>query len=354
VVYHPSNETSEIWVCPAAAWDETVEQNGRKIKRFRHVDEILPDSLMADMPAGINKRSDSAEKVNLFLSLFTGREDVYAKRFENAKKTKSGYTPACYSLWSPLCPKTGGGKMKCGDCPNQRFIPFNTDAVEKHLTGELTVGVYPMLPDETCRFLAFDFDGKEYNPEDLRRDVAAIRDVCMEKDINMAVERSRSGNGIHFWLFFGDYIPVGTARKFGSSLITYTMNKHHELPFKTYDRMIPNQDTMPAGGFGNLIALPLQKGSRKNENSSFIDENFNAYADQWSYLYSIKKYTQEEVEAFIRQLSPSGELGDLHKDSEDEKPWEGKKPERKLTPFDFPATVKIVRANMLFAARFGK
>jgi hypothetical protein len=211
----------------------------------------------------------------------------------------------------------------------------------------MTIGVYPMYSDESCRFLAFDFDGKEYSHTDLQRDVTAIREACAEKDISMAVERSRSGKGIHFWLFFAENIPTSIARKFGSSLITYTMSRNHVLPFKTYDRMIPSQDTLPKGGFGNLIALPLQKTPRDNGNSVFLDEKFDVYSDQWNCLHNVKKYTLDEIEAFIRQLSPSGELGDLRRDSEDEKPWEGKKPEQKLTKFDFPDTAKIVKSNVL-------
>jgi hypothetical protein len=201
-----------------------------------------------------------------------------------------------------------------------------------------------MLPDETCRFLAFDFDAKEYTPEDLRRDVSTIREACVEKGISLAIERSRSGKGVHFWIFFAENIPASVARKFGGSLITYAMNSHHSLTLKTYDRLIPSQDTLPKGGFGNLIALPLQKHPRGRGDSSFIDDNFAAYDDQWSYLSGVKKYTLEEIESLARQLSPCGELGELRRnaDTEDEKLWEGNKRERKLTLLDFPNTVKGV------------
>ena len=357
VLYYKLGAESEIWACPVSAWNGTVNQNGNQVKRFIHVDEAtkIPAEPLPKLPVPveIHMRSDPIEKVELFLSLFTGREDVYAKRWENAHKSKSGYGPACYSEWSPLCPKSGGGKMKCGVCPKQRFIPFSAQIVENHLTGQLTAGVYPMLPDETCRFLAFDFDGKDYTIDVLRRDVSVIRGVCAEKGISMAVERSRSGNGIHFWLFFSENIPASVARKFGSSLITYAMNKNHTLTFETYDRLIPSQDTMPKGGFGNLIALPLQKLPREQGNSIFVDENLNAYDDQWNYLYNIKKYTLQEVEDFTRQLSPTSELGVLQKDIEGEKPWERKKHEIKLAASDFPDTVKVVRANMLYIEKAG-
>ena len=353
VIYHAPDNSAELWVCPADVWNEPIEHNGRKIKRFTHIDEMA--QLVAEPPDGIHMQSPSEDKIALFMSLFTGREDVYAKRWENAKKEKSGYSPDCFRAWSPICPKSSKTKVKCGECTEQRFVPFDTQVVEKHLKGELTIGVYPMLPDETCRFLAFDFDAKVYAPAELRRDVSAIREVCAELDICMAVERSRSGKGIHFWIFFAENIPVNIARKFGSSLITYAMNKHHELPFKTYDRLIPTQDSLPKGGFGNLIALPLQKYPRKQGNSVFVDDNFNPYADQWHYLHHVKKYTLAEIEKFIRQLTPDGELGELHRasDSDDEKPWENKKTVPKLAKVDFPEKVKVVHANMLYIEKVG-
>ena len=348
VVYRALGGDGGLWVRPAAMWNEIVEHNGRPVKRFTHQDEFV-----AVPAAGVHNHSLPNEKVNLFLSLFAGRDDVFAKRWENAQKSASGYVPACNNDWRPVCPKAGGGRMKCGDCPKQNFIRLDAGAIEKHLKGDLTIGVYPMFPDETCRFLAFDFDGKDYSPGELHRDVSAVLEVCSEKQISMTVERSRSGKGVHFWIFFSENIPAATARKFGSSLITHAMDKHHELAFKTYDRLIPSQDTLPNGGFGNLIALPLQKSPRIKNNSVFVDESFNAYADQWNFLHGVKKYTLDEIERFIRELSPKGELGVLHKDEEDEKPWEGKKSAPKMTWFDFPETVNIVRANMLYIKKEG-
>lgn len=345
VVYRALYDEGGLWVRPAEMWSEIVEHNGRLVMRFTHIDDFIPEP---DPPTGVHKRSDPAQKLELFLSLFAGRGDAYAERWEK-DNGKNGYSPVCKSLWSPVCPKKGGGKMKCTSCPHKNFAAYEAGVIERHLTGKATVGVYPMFPDETCRFLVFDFDGKgEYKPENLRRDVTVIRETCAEKHISMAVERSRSGMGIHFWIFFTENIPASTARKFGSSLITYSMNKNHRLPFKTYDRMIPLQDTLIEDGLGNLIALPLQKNPRNEGNSVFVDEEFNAYADQWNYLSCVKKYTLEEIEAFIKQLSPTGELGELHRGSEDEKPWESKKAEPKLTKSNFPDAVRAVRANMLY------
>ena len=229
--------------------------------------------------------------------------------------------------------------------------------IKEHLLGKQVIGVYPMLPNETCRFLAFDFDAKNCSPDDLRRDVAAIREVCAENDIDMAVERSRSGKGIHFWIFFDEPIAASAARKFGSSVITNAMSKHHGLSFKTYDRLIPSQDNLPKGGFGNLIAIPLQRDPRQNGNSEFIDENFISYPDQWGYLSQIKRYTLQEIEQFIRQLAPGGELGQLASaaETEEDKPWEAKNPKEvsTLKKSDLPHSVDMVLANMLYIKKEG-
>jgi hypothetical protein len=318
------------------------------------IDDIVPEPVPMNEPkdsSNINKRSTTMEKIELFLTLFAGRDDVYAERFENNQTGFAGYAPVCRKRFENICPKKNDRKMKCTKCPLQNFTRYGANAIERHLLGEKTVGAYPMFPDETCRFLAFDFDGKNYTPEELRRDVTIIREACKEKNICMAVERSRSGNGIHFWIFFEENIPTGTARKFGSSLITYAMGVNHKLPFKTYDRMIPSQDTLTKDGLGNLIALPLQKKPRADGNSVFLDNDFNACADQWEFLHGVKKYTLKDIESFIRQLSPSGDLGELRLDSEDEKPWEGKKTKQSLSPFNFPDKVKIVQAICCISKR---
>jgi superfamily II DNA or RNA helicase len=357
VVYRALYGNRDIWVRPYAMWVEMVHHNGQQIKRFTHEDDVAP---VPHVPLdGIHNNSPPADKMKLFLSLFAGRGDVYAKRWE--KNARNGYSPVCDNFWKLSCPKREKEKIKCGDCPTWDFPKYDARAVIKHLNGDLTVGVYPMFPDETCRFLVFDFDGKkDYEADILRNDVSLIRETCNEMCISMAMERSRSGSGIHFWIFFTENIPASVARRFGSSVITYTMKKHHKLSFKTYDRLIPTQDTFHKGaaGFGNLIALPFQKEPRENGNSVFVDELFNVYPDQWNYLDGIKKYSLKEVESFIRQLSPCGDLGDLHKDTGDEKPWEhppsGKRMKQQaLTNHDFPIVVKVVRSNMLYIAKAG-
>jgi hypothetical protein len=227
------------------------------------------------------------EKTALFRSLFRGREDVYARRWQN-KAGKSGYSPHCANEWkSGVCQKP---RIKCSACKQKSYVHLSDDIIEAHLRGEIVIGLYPMTEDEKCYFLAIDFDEVEWI-----EDIAVLRAICQENEIPMAVERSRSGKGAHVWIFFEDAISASLARKLGSAILTHAMNKRHEITFKSYDRLFPNQDTMPKGGFGNLIALPLQAVPRKSDNSIFINEYFLPYEDQWKFLGEVTKLSERSV-----------------------------------------------------------
>lgn len=295
-----------------------------------------------------NKYASPDQKIDLFKSLFIGREDVYAKRFFNTKTGKIGYVPVCANEWvQGICDKK---KSKCNICPNKSFIAFNNRAIYNHLKGDDefcrdVIGTYVMLPDETTKFLAIDFDEESW-----QEDVSAVRTVCYQYDIPIAVERSRSGNGAHVWLFFDELLSAATARKLGSAILTKAMEERHEIKLSSYDRMFPNQDTMPKGGFGNLIALPLQGRARKERNSEFVDESFNSYPDQWEFLYQIKRITAGMVDSYLSKLQAHNELGELA--AEQEKSWE-KKRETPLTAFDYPPVVNVVEANLLYIEKKG-
>jgi len=299
--------------------------------------------------ATVHNQSPPDEKIKLFMSLFCGRDDVYAKRWHSLKTGKSGYQPACANEWDDrICDKR---KFKCNTCPNRRLLQLDKKAIDSHLRGNDkygrdVVGIYPMLADETCRFLAVDFDDDHYQD-----DATAFYRVCTEKNIHAYIERSRSGNGAHVWMFFSENIPAVLARRLGSGLLTYAMDRCSGIKFDSYDRFFPNQDTMPSGGFGNLIALPLQGAARKSENSVFVDENFEHVPDQWAYLAQIIKLSENEVQYAVDDLCKSGELGVLAHDNA-YKPWEIQKTVS-LGALDFQSNVNIVRANMLYIEKVG-
>lgn len=291
----------------------------------------------------ITKYSPGHEKIVLFMSLFKGRTDVYAKKWHN-KNGMTGYSPVCLNEWMPgLCHKP---LEKCSKCTNQAYDKLSASVIEKHLTGERIIGIYPMTLDETCHFLAIDFDNDGW-----KKDVTVIRQICSELNIPVAVERSQSGNGCHIWLFFQQKLPAALARRFGTSLLTYGMNRRHEISFGSYDRLFPNQDTMPKGGLGNLIALPLQKTARKNNNTVFIDENLEPYPDQWQFLSNMQRMTQEDLKMLITQLNQGNELGMLKEDTLESKPWQRRSTD--LNKQDFPETVKIVKSGMLYIEKKG-
>lgn len=294
----------------------------------------------------ISNLSSSQDKIDLFMSLFRGRDDVYAKRWQS-KDGRAGYSPVCLNEWAKgICDKP---RVKCSDCANRDYAVLDSDAVDKHLRGNAVLGIYPMLEDEACYFLAMDFDDEGWE-----KDILVIRQACNEKNIPIAVERSRSGNGAHAWFFFEDKISAASARKFGTALLTYAMSKRHEVKFSSYDRLFPNQDTLPKGGFGNLIALPLQLNARKNQNSLFIDEKLVPYGDQWEFLSNICRLNETDINSYISQLSSGSELGDLRQSEDEEgKPWEKSRTNHKLTEADFPDVVNIIRANMLYIDKGG-
>ena len=329
--------------------------------RANLVEEIQTLRLNAVTPAramqtpSVTMISKTMDKLGLFCSLFGGRTDVYAQRWDNPKTGKSGYSPACHNEWAKgICDKP---RVKCGDCPNQAFKAFDDASALRHLTGKpvgktdaFVVGVYPMLPDETCWFLAVDFDKKTW-----QADVAAFRHTATDLGVPVAIEQSRSGNGAHAWIFFSAPISAVEARRLGSLLITATMKAYPDLGFESYDRLFPNQDTMPAGGFGNLIALPLQYLARENGNSLFVDETFRPYADQWAYLSTIKRIDEPHVRQLVGVAESTGDILGVSLPVDDEEtPWT-MLPSRRLKDEaitgPLPENLEIVLGSQVFIPR---
>lgn len=231
------------------------------------------------------------EKVKIFMEVFKGRTDLYAKRWTSNKTGKSGYSPVCKNEFSTY--KCDKPRIKCNECPYRQLNPLTEEAVLKHLKGEITIGIYSLLPSDLCNFLAIDFDKKTYE-----KDVTAFWNICDEFNIPIYVEKSRSGNGAHVWIFFEESMPASVARKMGNILLTKTMEKS-SLDLDSYDRLFPNQDTMPKGGFGNLIALPFQGESSKNGNTVFVNKYFEVEKNQIDILTNIKRMKSDDIYTFI-------------------------------------------------------
>jgi superfamily II DNA or RNA helicase len=294
-------------------------------------------------PAG--SQISTTHKIALFRRLFRGRTDVYPLRWESAKG-RSGYAPACGNEWKPgICHKP---KVKCGDCSQRLLLPVTDKVIYDHLAGKHTVGVYPLLTDESCYFLAADFDEADW-----REDARAFLQSCHELNIPAALEISRSGNGAHVWIFFAEPVPAREARQLGAALISHTCDRTRQLSLSSYDRFFPNQDTLPKGGFGNLIALPLQKQPREQGRSVFVDGNFEPYPDQWPFLASLRPLSRTELEDAILRASAGRHPLDVAfaSEEEDRQPWERKAPLSSRIAGPLPESLALVLANQIFIAK---
>jgi superfamily II DNA or RNA helicase len=293
------------------------------------------------------------EKISLFRNLFRGREDVFAIRWEG-KGGKSGYSPAGITDWRAI--HVARPEVRKKVARKTRILqPLTDDAIRNHLTGKQTVGIYPLLPDDTCWFLAVDFDKKSW-----LADAAAFVATCKRFQVPSAVERSRSGNGAHVWIFFDRPVSAADARRLGCSLLTRTMENRHEIGLDSYDRLFPNQDTMPKGGFGNLIALPLQKRPREQGNSVFLDELFQPHPEQWRFLESVQRMPIDQLARITCAIAPDGNPVGVHlhlpDEDEGEAPWlwrpSRQRKERQITGL-LPPNVRVVASNLIYIEKEG-
>lgn len=251
-------------------------------------------------PSGVVTVDSRPEvKVSLFKDLFRGRDDVYAVRWEG-KNGKTGYSPAGEKEWDQASSSGRGSKRPFRIT---RLFSLSEEVIRNHLLGRQTIGVYPLLPDDTCWFVAVDFDKKSWET-----DACAFLKMCHESGLAAALERSRSGNGSHVWIFFASPVQAALARKLASAILTRTMEQRYALGLDSYDRLFPSQDTLPKGGFGNLIALPLQRGPRESGNTVFVDHHLRPYDDQWAFLSSIVRLTPKEAQALLHKIYPAGDV----------------------------------------------
>jgi len=301
-----------------------------------------PQPNIIDRDSAASKLS-TADKLALFRRLFRGRTDVYPIRWEGKTSGKSGYAPACANEWrAGICEKP---RIKCGECTNRLLIPLSDAVIYDHLAGEHTVGVYPLLEDDTCCFLAADFDEADW-----RDDARAFMESCDALGVPAALEISRSGQGAHVWVFFAGRVSARDARRLGTAIISHTCARTRQLKLTSYDRLFPNQDTMPKGGFGNLIALPLQKGPREKGFSVFVDADLRPYADQWAFLASMQPMAASDIEpTILRATGGVHPLDVTFIDDEDlATPWKRESmPTGKLAG-PMPKSLNVTLANLIY------
>ncbi len=307
--------------------------------------ERLRASPPAEPHAERGAERSPAWKLRIFGDLFRGRDDVFAVRWENLRSGRSGYSPRCENEWKHgVC---GKPNVRCGACGNQAFTSLDDSQVLAHLQGRQVIGIYPLLANDACRLLVMDLDGSSWQP-----DVQAIRKTCRGLDLEPAIERSRSGNGAHVWFFFADAIPAADARRLGFMLLTNAMASGAALGVASYDRLFPSQDVLPTGGFGNLVALPLQLEARKAGNTEFLDDELQPHRDQWSYLASLPRIPADGLGELVAQSDKHGELAVRSATEDAHVPWRLPLGLRaRLSQVSMPTTVAATIADRLYIER---
>ena len=297
--------------------------------------EEMPELYDPNQGARI-KKFEVTDKIasNFFMMFCRGRKDVYDLRYTNPRSGKNGYYTQCFNRWDRNCHIQKKDGIRCKNCELRAYKPVTLPLIKAHMNGadpngNDVVAIYPMLENNLCQLLVFDFDnhakGAEQddhaNTDDgWKEEINALRHICRNLQVDAVVERSRSGRGAHLWIFFKEMIPARLARRFGFAMLEKGAESVNLKSFKYYDRMIPAQDALPEGGLGNVIALPLQGMALKSGNSAFVDENWNAYEDQLSVLSGTKRLTRQEIEDCLSLWYCSGPDG--KDDDIDEAPWD--------------------------------
>lgn len=344
-------------------YDLLKKENKELKDRIRYLENLLDinhiNYKQEDKPKtkeNIKNETITKQHVIEFFRVFKGRQDVYSKR-SVSKDGRVGYYPQCYNYWQEgLCPKKDGKKVDCKKCINKSYKQLKSDVLLQHFLGRDekgrdVIGIYPMFEDETTNLLVFDFDNHEIGNDGENKDnqwleeVNTFRKICQLHHIDILVERSRSGNGVHIWIFFDKPILAMTARNFGKALLNVRAESINLKTFQTYDRMIPAQDHLSKDGLGNLIALPLQGQAVKKNNSVFVDENWQAYYDQWNCIRNVKRLSVEFIEEKLQQWGTKGILKTDANYEGIEKPWIKN---RHFDKEDVDGIVEIDQANMLY------
>lgn len=356
----------------AEAENELLALDSHRAELIVHIKRLQQRRTLLEWPSqlalqllpnvAVSNQSNQEEKIALFRALFRGREDVFPRRFENVRTGKSGYQPVCRNDWvNGVCFKP---KISCATCSARDFIPLSNDLIRSHLKGadptdrsgrNFTMGVYPMCLDESCWFLAVDFDKSTWSD-----DALAFLESCDLRNIPAVLERSRSGNGGHVWIFFSEPVPAVLARKTGTYLLTETMRRRPEMGLDSYDRLFPSQDTLPRGGFGNLIALPLQKKPRDHGDSVFVDQSLVPYPDQWAFLSTVQRIDKTRIIQVVEEAEKQqDELTGIRMplvDENEAEPWR-MSPSRitREAPIlgPFPEEITLILNNQVYIPKEG-
>ncbi len=308
---------------------------GARIKEFEITDKIASD---------------------FFMMFCRGRKDVFDLRYTNPKTGKNGYYTQCFNRWDRNCHIQRKDNVRCKDCEIRAYKPITLNLIKAHMkgadpNGNDVVAIYPMLENNLCQLLVFDFDNhaKGAGQDDYaniddgwKEEINALRSICKNLSVDAVVERSRSGRGAHLWIFFKEMIPARLARRFGFALLEKGAESVNLKSFKYYDRMIPTQDALPEGGLGNVIALPLQGMALRTGNSAFVDENWNAYEDQLKVLAGTKRLTKQEIEDYLSAWYSSDNVGGY---DGNETPWDK---DSKIEARSAEGEVHIVLANRIY------
>ena len=304
------------------------------------------------------KKFDVTDKIasDFFMMFCRGRKDLYDLRYTNPKTGKNGYYTQCFNRWDRGCHIQKKDGVRCKDCELRAYKPVTLPLIKAHMNGtdpngNDVVAIYPMLENNLCQLLVFDFDNhaKGAEQEDYaniddrwKEEINALRRICKNLDVDAVVERSRSGRGAHLWIFFKEMIPARLARKFGFALLEKGAESVNLKSFKYYDRMIPTQDALPEGGLGNVIALPLQGMALKSGNSAFVDENWNAYEDQLKVLAGTRRLTRKEIEDYPSLWYSTGFTSE---DNGTDAPWDKNS---EIESGSVKGVVRIVLADRIY------
>ena len=304
------------------------------------------------------KKFDVTDKIasDFFMMFCRGRKDVYDLRYTNPKTGKNGYYTQCFNRWDRGCHIQKKDGVRCKDCELRAYKPVTLPLIKAHMNGtdpngNDVVAIYPMLENNLCQLLVFDFDNhaKGAEQEDYaniddgwKEEINALRRICKNLDVDAVVERSRSGRGAHLWIFFKEMVPARLARRFGFALLEKGAESVNLKSFKYYDRMIPTQDALPEGGLGNVIALPLQGMALKSGNSAFIDENWNAYEDQLNVLAGTRRLTRQGIEDYLSLWYSTGSTSE---DNGTDAPWDKNS---EIEAGSVKGVVRIVLADRIY------